>query len=70
LWSLTSGTHKFGGPEKNNPYRVVGIDEKQNYGKFSFSGPRGNRSLTVTYLGVKGEKLGEWSINEKDLKTP
>ncbi len=27
---LTSGTYKFSGPEKNNPYRVLGIDEKQN----------------------------------------
>ena len=32
---LTSGTHSFGGPEKNNPYRVLGIDQLQNYGKFS-----------------------------------
>jgi alkaline phosphatase D len=67
---LTSGTHSFEGPEKNNPYRVLGIDEKQNYGKFSFSGNRGNRKMTVTYFGIKGDKLGEWSITEKDLKTP
>lgn len=67
---LTSGTHTFGGPEKNNPYRVLGIDEKQNYGKFSFSGKRGERKLTVNFYGVKGNPLGEWSINEKDLKTP
>lgn len=67
---LTSGTHKFGGAEKNNPYRVIGIDEKQNYGRFSFSGIRGSRKLTVEYLGLKGEKLGEWSVTEKDLKTP
>ncbi|MFZ1262069.1 MAG: hypothetical protein WAT34_01060, partial [Chitinophagaceae bacterium] len=66
----TSGTHSFGGAEKNNPYRVLGIDEKQNYGRFSFSGIRGNRKLTVAFLGVKGEKLGEWSITEKELKTP
>ena len=67
---LTSGTHKFGGAEKNNPYRVIGIDEKQNYGRFSFSGNRGNRKLTVEYLGLKGEKLAEWSVTEKELKTP
>ena len=67
---LTSGTHSFGGPEKNNPYRVLGIDEKQNYGKFSFSGNRGDRKMTVTYFGIKGDKLGEWSIKEKELKTP
>lgn len=67
---LTSGTHNFGGPEKNNPYRILGIDQKQNYGKFSFSGIRGSRKLTVEYFGVKGEKLGEWSVTEKELKTP
>lgn len=66
---LTSGTHQFGDAEKNNPYRVFGLAEKQNYGKFSFSGPRGNRKLTVEFLGIKGEKLGEWSVNEKELKT-
>lgn len=67
---LTSGTHSFGGPEKNNPYRVLGIDEKQNYARFSFSGKRNERKLTVEFLGVKGDKLGEWSIGEKELKTP
>ncbi len=67
---LTSGTHKFGGAEKSNPYRVLGIDEKQNYAKFSFSGNRNDRKLIVNYFGVKGEKLGEWSISEKELKTP
>ncbi|HEV7780295.1 MAG TPA: hypothetical protein VGO58_03465, partial [Chitinophagaceae bacterium] len=67
---LTSGTHSFAGAEKNNPYRVVGIDEKQNYGRFSFSGAKGSRKLTVTYLGLKGEQLAEWSITEKELKTP
>ena len=65
---LTSGTHKFGAAEKNNPYRVFALDEKQNYGKFSFSGKKGDRKLTVEFLGIKGEKLGEWSITEKELK--
>ena len=67
---LTSGTHSFGGPEKNNPYRVLGIDEKQNFGKISFSGKRGDRKMTVEYFGIKGDKLGEWGITEKELKTP
>jgi alkaline phosphatase D len=67
---LTSGTHIFGGPEQNNPYRVVGIDQKQNYAKLSFNGPRGSRKLLVEFFGVKGEKLGEWAITEKELKTP
>jgi alkaline phosphatase D len=65
---LTSGTHVFGTAEKNNPYRIIGIDQKQNYGKFIFSGPRGKRKLTVEFLGIKGEKLGEWSVMEEELK--
>jgi alkaline phosphatase D len=67
---LTSGTHTFSGPEKNNSYRVLGIDEKQNYTKFSFSGDRNKRKMLVEFFGIKGEKLGEWSINENDVKTP
>lgn len=67
---LTSGTHAFGGPEKDNPYRVLGIDKVQNYGKFNFTGPRGSRKLTIEFFGVKGEKLGEWSVLETALQTP
>ncbi len=66
---LTSGTHVFGGVEKNNPYRELGIDQKQNYTKFTFSGARNQRKLTVEFFGVKGDKLSEWSINENELKT-
>jgi alkaline phosphatase D len=67
---LTSGTHKFGGVEANNPLRVFGLDEKQNYGKISISGKRNERKFYIEFLGIKGEKLGEWSVTEKDLKTP
>jgi alkaline phosphatase D len=67
---LTSGTHKFSGPEKNNPFRVLGIDEKQNYTKFSFSGERNKRIMLIEFFGVNGEALGNYSINENDLKTP
>lgn len=67
---LTAGTHTFGGAEKQNPYRVVGIDEKQNYARISVTGKRNERKLTVEFLGVKGEKLGEWFVTENDLKTP
>ncbi len=67
---LTSGTHRFGGPEKDNPYRVYGLDEKQNYGKISVTGERNKRKLTVAFFGVKGEALGEWTVSENDLKVP
>lgn len=66
---LTSGTHAFAGAEINNPYRVLGIAEKQNYARFSFSGVRGERKLTVEFLGIKGEKIDQWSISEKELKS-
>jgi alkaline phosphatase D len=65
---LTSGTHSFSGSEKNNPYRIYGLDQKQNYTKFSFNGARNQRKLTVEFFGVKGEKLGEWIVNENELK--
>jgi alkaline phosphatase D len=67
---LTSATHKFGSVEAKNDFRVFGLDEKQNYGRFSFSGKRGERKLTIDFLGVDGKKLGEWSVRENDLKTP
>lgn len=67
---LTAGTHSFTGPEEKNPYRVFGLAGKQNYGRFSFSGPKGERKLTVSFKGIKGEPLGEWSVTEAQLKTP
>ena len=66
---LTSGTHAFSGPEAANPYRVLGIAEKQNYGRITVSGSKGQRTLRVDFLGIKGEPLGNWSIGESDLKT-
>jgi len=66
---LTSGTHKFGGPELNNPYRVLGIDEKQNYGRITISGKPKERKLTVEFLGIKGDKIAEWSVSQAELMT-
>ena len=65
---LTSGTHVFGSDEKDNPFRVIGIDQKQNYGRISIAGKARDRRLTVRFLGVKGEALGEWSVHENELK--
>jgi alkaline phosphatase D len=67
---LTSGTHKFDGPEAKNPLRVFGLDQKNNYGRIRVSGPRGARKLAVDFLGTKGESLGTWQVGEVDLKTP
>jgi alkaline phosphatase D len=65
---LTSGTHSFGGAEKNNPYRVVGVDQKQNYGRFTVSGKKNERVLKVDMVGVSGEVLGSWSVGEGELR--
>lgn len=67
---LTSGSHKFSGPEKNNPYRVVGVEDMQNYTKFNFTGTRTNRVMNVAFFNPKGEKLTEWQVSLKDLTTP
>ncbi len=64
----TSGTHKFGGAEKNNAARVFGLDEKQNFAKVSVSGKNNSRVMKFEFIGTKGEKLGEWSVGEKELK--
>lgn len=65
---LTSGTHAFGAAEKENPFRVFGLDQKQNYGRISVAGNRGNRKFSIEFKGVGGENLGNWSISENELK--
>lgn len=65
---LTSGTHVFGKAEQNNPYRVVGVDQLQNYGRISVTGSRGARKLTVEFKGIKGETIKDWSVSEAELK--
>jgi alkaline phosphatase D len=65
----TSGVSKASGVEENNPNRISNtLVEAQNFAKFAFSGKKGERTLQVTFIGIKGEKLGEWSINQKALK--
>lgn len=66
---LTSGVAKVGGKEKDNTARVPNtLVEAQNYTRISVSGKTGDRKLSVEFLGIKGEKLADWSIHEKDLK--
>lgn len=65
---LTSGTRAFAGPEKNNPYRVIGFDHTQNYGRITISGAKGARTLRVDFLDGKGKPVAQWSIGENDLK--
>ena len=65
---LTSGSHLFAGPERDNKYRVIGVENIQNFSKVTISGARNNRVLKVEFLNVKGEKLKEWSVEQKVLK--
>jgi len=65
---LTSGTHVFGEAEKDNPFRVFGIDQKQNYAVATISGKVRDRKLTFSFRGVGGEVLGTWSVHENELK--
>lgn len=67
--SLTAGIVKVKGDEINNPSRIPGtLVEQHNFGKITITGGRNDRVLTVNMIGVKGEKLAEWSINEKELQ--
>jgi len=68
--SLTSGLSKFSGPEKDNKYRVAGVDFIQNFSRVTISGARDNRVLKVEYMSPKGELLKEWSIGQKVLRMP
>jgi alkaline phosphatase D len=65
----SSGVGKVKGAELTNPARVAGtLVEAQNFTRVTVSGEKNNRLLKIEYLGVKGEKLGEWSVSETALK--
>jgi alkaline phosphatase D len=66
---LTSGVSKVSGQELDNPNREKGtLIEAQNFARFYFSGKKNERVMKVEFIGLKGEKLGEWSITENDIK--
>ena len=69
--AYTSGISKPSGKEINHPDRVAGtLVEVHNFAKISVSGQKNDRTVKVEFIGVKGEKLAEWSINEKELQGP
>jgi alkaline phosphatase D len=66
---LTSGVGKVSGKEVNNDARIQGtLVEAQNYARITVNGPPRERKLKVEFVGIKGEKLGEWSIGAADLR--
>ena len=65
----TSGVGKVRGAELTNPARMPGtLVEAQNFTKVTLSGKKNERVMKIEFLGIKGEKLGEWSVGEKELK--
>ena len=65
----TSGVGKVRGAELNNAARIAGtLVEEQNFAKISISGKRNDRVLKVEFIGTRGNKLAEWSVNEKEIK--
>lgn len=65
----TAGVSKVRDEESTSIYRIPNtLVEAQNFGKIAVKGKRNERVLTVQFLGIKGEQLGEWSVSEKELK--
>jgi alkaline phosphatase D len=67
---LTSGVGKTFGAEKDNPARVTPEIDEQNYARITISGGKLERKMTVAFIGIKGQKLGEWSVTQKDISIP
>ena len=69
--SLTAGVSKVAGKEKDNPARAANtLVEVNNYSRISITGKRQERKFTVEFINTQGQKQGEWSINETDLRMP
>ncbi len=65
----TSGIGKVQGAEKDNAARIAGtLVEEQNFTKVSVSGKKNERVMKVEFIGIKGNKLGEWTVKEQELK--
>jgi len=66
---FTAGVSKVRGAELNNPLRINGtLVEEQNFAKVTVSGKKNERMLTVEFIGIKGNKLGGWTVSENELK--
>jgi alkaline phosphatase D len=65
---LTSGSHKFGGAEKNNLFRVAGIDNIQNYSRITLEGSLENRTLKVEFIDGKGNVFKQLEYFCKRIK--
>ncbi|MEI8060193.1 MAG: alkaline phosphatase D family protein, partial [Ferruginibacter sp.] len=67
---FTAGVSKVRGLELNSSVRINGtLVEAQNFAKIMVSGKKNERNLKVEFIGIKGNKLGEWTIGEKELQS-
>jgi alkaline phosphatase D len=65
---FTAGVSKVSGIELNSPVRIKGtLVQEQNFAKITVSGKKNERVFKVEFIGIKGDKLGEWSTDEKEL---
>lgn len=66
---LTAGVGKVTGKEGGNPQRIKNtLVEEQNYGRISVSGQKGKRVLLVQFMGLKGNEITSWQVEENELK--
>ena len=64
----TSGIGRVSGIELKNPLRVPGtLVEAQNFAKVSITGKKNERVMKVEFIGLKGIKLGEWTVSQNEL---
>jgi alkaline phosphatase D len=64
---LTAGFSRYNSLEKNNPSRLLTVEEKQNYARISIMGQGQERKLLVEFMGLKGEKIAEWNVSLKEI---
>lgn len=73
---LTAGASTYptreDSPEYQNPVRVDGtlIAGERNFGTLTFSGPRDDRTLTMSAFDASGATLWEHTVRASDLRTP
>ena len=67
---LTAGIGYVSGNEVNNAARVEGtLVQAQSYARITVSGAPRERRLKVEFVGIKGDKLAEWSVGEAELRS-
>jgi alkaline phosphatase D len=64
---LTAGFSNFNALEKNNPSRLLSVENKQNYARINVMGQGQERKLLVEFMGIQGEKISQWQVSLKDV---